>query len=136
MKQFVKTPVVEYTDEEITLAAKCGHSVMQCIADSFGHKVLPQWDLCPHEYKEAIKAKARTILYHAKACRNLHNSWVKHKLNSGYSLGERNEELKQHPHLVDFNDLPIDVKVKLKAFRAAVMPFRKNLGPGYHLDKD
>lgn len=132
MKQFVKVAPVTYSDEEVLLAAKCGHSVMQCVGSGFGHKALPQWAFCSDDYKEKVLRNTQAILNQARSCRALHNGWVKVMIHNGWTLGERDNEKKQHPHLMDFNDLPADVRLKMKAFRAAVMPFRKNLGPGFH----
>lgn len=136
MSQFVKNTTSEYSDEEILLAAKVGHSVMQCVGSGFGHKPLPQWAFCKDEYKEKIMRSTCAILNQARSCRAIHNGWVKAMMFNGWTLGDRNDELKQHPHLMDFNDLPVDVRLKMKAFRAAVMPFRKNLGPGFHTQEE
>lgn len=136
MKQFIEIPNPEYTEEEILQAAKCGHSVMMCIGSAFNHPPLPQWAFCTDEYKDKICRSTIAILNQSRSCRALHNGWVKRMKLQGWTLGERDDEKKQHPHLMDFNDLPIDVKLKMKAFRAAVMPFRKNLGPGYHTRKE
>lgn len=39
--------------------------------------------------------------------RNVHDNWAIGRLNDGWTYGpERNDALKQHPCLVDYNDLP------------------------------
>ena len=39
--------------------------------------------------------------------RNVHDNWALGRINQGWTLGpERNDELKQHPCLVDYDDLP------------------------------
>ena len=50
-----------------------------------------------------------------------HNGWMEFKLNDGWVLGPmKNEELKQHPLLVPYEDLPESQKVKDKLFLAIV----------------
>ena len=39
--------------------------------------------------------------------RNVHDNWAIGRINQGWTLGpERNDALKQHPCLVDYDDLP------------------------------
>lgn len=39
--------------------------------------------------------------------RNVHDNWAQSRLNEGWTYGpERNDNLKQHPCLVDYDDLP------------------------------
>ena len=39
--------------------------------------------------------------------RNVHDNWAMGRINEGWIYGpERNDELKQHPCLVDYDDLP------------------------------
>lgn len=39
--------------------------------------------------------------------RNVHDNWAIGRINDGWTYGpERNDELKQHPCLVDYDDLP------------------------------
>lgn len=39
--------------------------------------------------------------------RNVHDNWAQSRLNEGWTYGpERNDTLKQHPCLVDYDDLP------------------------------
>lgn len=117
-----------YTDDEVELAARVGHSVMQAVNDSFNLPKLPQWELCYPWYKAKIIASVEEVLYNARSCRNMHTRWVRRMLARGWVLGEHSRELKQHPHLMEFNDLPVEVKMRAKQFRAAIMPFRKETG--------
>lgn len=39
--------------------------------------------------------------------RNVHDNWAQSRLNEGWTYGpERNDTLKQHPCLIDYDDLP------------------------------
>ena len=42
-----------------------------------------------------------------KMARNVHENWALGRLNDGWTLGpERNDALKQHPCLVEYDELP------------------------------
>jgi ryanodine receptor 2 len=42
-----------------------------------------------------------------KLARNVHDVWAKSRINEGWTYGEqRNDSLKQHPCLVDYDELP------------------------------
>ena len=39
--------------------------------------------------------------------RNVHDNWAQSRLNEGWTYGpERNDTIKQHPCLIDYDDLP------------------------------
>lgn len=121
-----------YSKEHIDLAAKVGHGVLQAVADTFNLYHMPQWELCPVWYKARITANVEQIIHSARSCHNLHDKWYRRSIAEGMTLGERNRELNTHPHLVPFNDLPIEIKHQWRVFRAAIMAFRINKGPGFH----
>lgn len=50
------------------------------------------------------------LLVEQLAC-NVHNNWAIGRINDGWTYGpERNDTLKQHPCLVDYDDLPENEK--------------------------
>lgn len=126
------SPIYEtFTEEEVELAAKAGHGAMQAVCEAFGIPKLGQWELCSDWYKASLINQVEQYLLSAPSCRTMHNRWVKQRKHQGWELGEKDRGVKQHPHLMDFNDLPVEIKLKLKVFRATVMAFRKNEGPKY-----
>jgi len=51
----------------------------------------------PDELKQLVEQLAR----------NVHDNWAVGRINDGWTYGtERNDELKQHPCLVDYDNLP------------------------------
>ena len=51
----------------------------------------------PDEVKQLIEQLARQV----------HEQWAMGRLAEGWTYGaERNDELKKHPHLIDYDDLP------------------------------
>ena len=67
--------------------------------------------------------------------RDVHNAWAAGRLNDGWTYGpERNDALKQHPCLVDYNDLSEEEK---DFDRQTVMEtLRKILKLGWYISKN
>lgn len=115
-----------YSDEEIELAARVAHSVAQSMSEAFNMKKLPAWEQCHPWYRIRFTRSVEQYIYNGISCRNAHTSWVRRMEARGWTLGEYDAENKHRPDLVDFNDLPIELRLKAKQIRAAVMPFRKH----------
>lgn len=126
-------PVFEkYTQEHINLATKVGHNVIKAATSAFGPEELPQWEFCHPDYRDRLERAVVGYLLQGRSCRNVHSSFVRQLQDKGFVLGEKDWENKTHPHLMDFNDLPVEVRTIQKIFRACIMGFRDNLGPGFH----
>lgn len=50
-----------------------------------------------------------------------HNNWVEQMMENGWTYGELNEELKTHPALVNYEDIPFEYKVNDILFMAIVL---------------
>lgn len=51
----------------------------------------------PKELSSLVEAMAK----------NVHEIWAQNRISQGWSYGnERNDELKQHPHLIPYEELP------------------------------
>lgn len=56
---------------------------------------------------EGIKLPEDLIELREKIAENVHDIWAKQRIEQGWSYGEvRNDELKQHPCLVPYDELP------------------------------
>lgn len=116
----------EYSDAELDFIASVGHSVQCGIDYAFGLPELHQWGLMGEAYKTQMKASVRAVLIHDKSPKSLHDGWVRRLAQEGWVRGEvKDAEKKTHPLLVAFDELPIEWKLRLRQFRAAVIPFRK-----------
>lgn len=116
----------DYSEEELDFIASVAHSVQCGIDYAFGLPELHQWGLMGEVYKNQMKASVRAVLVHDKSPKSLHDSWVKRLTQEGWVRGEvKDAEKKTHPLLVPFDELPIEWKLRLRQFRAAVIPFRK-----------
>lgn len=116
----------DYSDAELDFIASVAHSVQCGIDYAFGLPELHQWGLMGDGYKAQMKASVRAVLVHDKSPKSLHGSWLSRLTQEGWVHGEvKDAEKKTHPLLVPFDELPIEWKLRLRQFRAAVIPFRK-----------
>lgn len=115
-----------YTDEEVELICKVAHSVSQAIAEAFGLRKLSAWEQTHIWYRMSFTKHIEDYLNTGADCRKLHKRWVIKMGMLGWTLGEYDKENKTRPDLVDFNDLPIEQRLRAKQIRAAVIPFRKH----------
>lgn len=54
-----------------------------------------------------IKLSDELLQLVEQLARNVHENWAQRRINDGWTLGpERNDDLKQHPCLIEYDDLP------------------------------
>lgn len=84
-----------------------------------GYSLL-SWPDAPDWQKESIIAGVRhKAKFPESTPRDLHNSWLIQKQNDGWVYGpEKNVEMKQHPCMVEYDDLPQSQKAKDYIFNA------------------
>lgn len=72
----------------------------------------PHWEEAPDWQREsAIEGVKRTL--EGQAPPELHESWCEFKLKDGWVYGDvKDAEKKTHPCLVDYDELPLDQRVK------------------------
>ena len=69
-----------------------------------------------------------------KLAENAHDTWAKLRMKEGWTYGEsRNDELKTHPCLVPYSDLPDQEKEYDR--RTAIDTLRVIYAMGYHVEK-
>lgn len=115
-----------YTFEELEIAAKTAHSVLQCVNRKFNCKELPAWEQTLTWYRASMVKHIEYIIYHNYKPSRIHDKWIKRKIGFGLKYGkELDWNKKTHPLLVPFTELPVEERMKLDLIKAAVMPFRK-----------
>lgn len=117
-----------YSDDEVEQIARVAHSVAQSVNESFNIRKLPAWEVCYPWYRASFTKMVEEYLYRGISCRNRHQRWVRRMLAKGWTLGERNNELLTRSDLIEYNDLPIELRMQAKLLRASIMPFRKTKG--------
>jgi hypothetical protein len=86
----------------------------------------PSWEEAPEWQKEsAIKGVALHIEGHITgepvSPEASHQAWMEEKVNDGWVYGpEKNTELKTHPCMVPYNDLPAEQRAKDHLFAAVI----------------
>lgn len=90
--------------------------------------VSPPWDEAPESQRESAKDGVRAALRGLNP-EQLHDNWLAFKKDDGWTYGPvKDEELKQHPCFVPYDELPEDQKLKDYLFQAIVNGYLKGLG--------
>ena len=98
------------------------HQVNKSICEAVGDYSQPEWDAAEQWQKDATLMSVQFALEHPDATpKDQHDQWLDAKLADGWVFGEeKNTELKTHPCLVDFNELPEHQRVKDSALQSLV----------------
>jgi hypothetical protein len=80
------------------------------------------WEDAPQWQRDSAKAGVRFALENPDAPASAqHDAWSKDKIDAGWKYGEeKNADLKTHPCLVPFSELPFFQQAKDKLFKAIV----------------
>lgn len=103
------------------LARLC-HEVNRAICEASGDMSQPTWADAPQWQRDATFAGIEFRLQNPDApIEASHNEWCQKKYEDGWQLGSRkNPNLKTHPCLVPFSDLPLQDRIKDHVFTMIV----------------
>jgi hypothetical protein len=89
-------------------------------------EVQPPWSEAAEEMRVSSINGVKFALEHPEATpADQHNAWASDKVKAGWKYGPvKNAELKTHPALVDYDDLPFGTKAKDALFRNVVAALR------------
>lgn len=106
-------------DESI---ARVAHEVNRAYCEALGDTSQVPWADAPEwQRKSAINGAAFHRANPDAGPEHSHNAWLKEKSDNGWSWGsEKNEERKEHPCFVPYNELPVEQKAKDYIFRSIV----------------
>lgn len=106
----------------LTDIARATHEVNKAYCEFLGDNSQKNWFDAPDWQKESALQGVKAVLERdAKSPEEQHESWMKHKLESGWVYGETKDEiLKTHPCLVTYENLPKEQQLKDHLFRAVV----------------
>jgi hypothetical protein len=102
--------------------ARICHEANASYCDSLGDHSQTSWDEAPEWQREsAIKGVEFHLANPEANASASHDSWLKEKVDGGWVYGEvKNPDLKQHPCIVPFEQLPIEQQAKDYLFKGIV----------------
>lgn len=102
--------------------ARVAHEVNRAYCQALGDHSQPAWEEAPQWQKDSALLGVRLHLGNPSAGPQAsHESWMKQKEEDGWVYGpEKRPDLKQHPCMVPFDQLPREQQAKDYLFRAVV----------------
>lgn len=112
---------------DIETIARIAHQLNKAYCESIGDNSQPNWKDAPDWQK---KSAINGVIFHQKnpgfSARASHENWLKEKFSNGWKYGPtKNQEKKEHPCCVDYNELPQEQKSKDYIFKSIVEELSK-----------
>lgn len=109
----------------IRIAELC-HNVNRTYSASLGEDVPPEWHMLSSEARLDMIEGVKFIFQTNKTPEQIHEYWMKQKIQNGWVYGEeKNEEKKTHNYLVPYSELSNAQKTKDNLFKT-ICSFFKN----------
>jgi len=111
--------------------ARIAHEVNRAYCQSIGDDSQVAWEYAPQWQKDSALAGVHLHIENPDAgVAASHESWMSHKISDGWVYGAvKCPELKQHPCIVPFDELPSEQKAKDFLFRGTVHALASNARP-------
>lgn len=107
-------------DKQVQKIARVVHEANRAWQIECGDPVSPPWDEAPAWMQHSARAGVRTALEGATP-EELHDEWVAERGSEGWTWGPfKVDELKKHPSMVHFSELPAKEQAKDIMFHAIV----------------
>ena len=102
--------------------AKASHEIIRAMNKEIDGKEMPAWDDAEEWMRESRVLTVETILRNPTTpYRYYHDLWVKERTEAGWKWGEvRNDDTKENPGLVPYDELPLHLRAKDGVLRALV----------------
>lgn len=106
---------------DVTEIAKICHNVNRAYCESIGDNSQPTWEEAPEWQRNSAIDGVRFHLGNEVTPEDSHSNWCKQKIEDGWVYGEvKDPELKEHPCLVPYRQLPPEQRTKDYLFKAVV----------------
>ncbi|QFP95461.1 hypothetical protein SEA_MAKAI_69 [Arthrobacter phage Makai] len=120
-----------FTEADIHLIARTCHETNRILQVANGEEPSLPWHLARGWQKDSAIEGVKKAL-EGRTAEELHISWVEHKQANGWVWGPiKDEQIKTHPCMVPYSELPKEQKVKDEMFRAVVKSFKLEKQNGY-----
>ena len=105
--------------------AKTCHEVNRAYCSSIGDNSQPAWEDAPEWQKESAKNGVKFHLGNPNSKpSDSHENWMAEKEKDGWKYGPvKNPEIKEHPCMVPYEQLPVEQQTKDALFIAVVRSF-------------
>lgn len=102
--------------------AKVAHEINRAYCQAIGDNSQPTWDLAPEwQRMSAINGVEFHKANPSAGPDHSHGEWLKEKEATGWKYGPiKNQDTKEHPCFVPYEQLPVEQKAKDYLFRAVV----------------
>lgn len=113
------------TAEHIAYVA---HNINRVYCEAIGDPVPPHWEDADQSIKESAVRGVLYTLRHNATPEMQHEAWMKTRTEQGWKYGPvKDDEKKEHPNLVPYNELPQAARVKDYLFQGVVNALRWKL---------
>lgn len=114
--------MLKISEERKLEIARVAHEVNAAYCRSIGDDSQLSWDDASDELKASCLAGVTMNLENSEATpESNHESWMKERLENDWILGdEKSEELKTHPLLIPYDELPVEQRAKDYIFKALI----------------
>lgn len=114
------------TDLDIYSIARVAHEINRAYCSAIGDDSQPAWKDAP---KWQVDSAVNGVIFHINnpnaTPENSHESWMREKTADGWKWGPvKDPEKKEHPCFTEYNNLPLEQRVKDYLFRATIHTLR------------
>lgn len=105
-------------ESAIERAARAAHEANRVLCAALGDNSQMAWEEAPEWMKESTRKGVIILIENPKVTpEEVHEYWMKHKFSEGWVYGRsKNAELKTHPCLLPYEELPAGQKLKDELF--------------------
>ena len=112
--------------EDVERIAEVAHEVNRAYCQSIGDDTQPTWDNAPDWQRESAVNGVVFHLHSDASPRESHENWLAVKRADNWIWGPvKDPDNKEHPCMVDYDELPVEQKTKDYLFRAVVQTMRQ-----------
>jgi len=107
---------------DLATIGRLAHEMNRSWCELNGDHSQPPWDQAPQWQRDSTMEVVRFFAEHPEAGDDaMHQAWLNEKQRTGWVYGaEKDPELKTHPCIVPFEQLPIEQQFKDRLFRTVV----------------